>query len=88
MSTKVKVMPEGNRLRRTAMMRSYINVKKTGALNRIKEVIKTAQTSKTVNKKKGRKKKSVKKSSLSKSLNNEFPPLTLTKSTKSKKGRR
>ena len=28
MSTKVKVMPERNRLRRAAMMRSYINVKK------------------------------------------------------------
>ena len=85
MSTKVKVMPESNRLRRAAMMRSYISITKPGSRNRIKEVIKTAQTSKTVNKKKGRKKKSVKKSSLSKSLNNEFPPLT---SKKSKKGKR
>jgi hypothetical protein len=59
MPTKVKVMPESNRLRRTAMMRSYINVKKPGSRNRIKEVIKT---SKTVNKKIG-KKKSVKKTS-------------------------
>ena len=60
MSTKVKVMPERNRLRRAAMMRSYINVKKTGALNRIKEVIKTAQTSKTVNKKKEERRKVLK----------------------------
>jgi hypothetical protein len=60
MTTKVKVMPKSNRLRRAAMMLSYINVEKPGSRNRIKEVINIAQTSKTVNNKKGKKKRSVK----------------------------